>query len=501
MKNFNLSLLCVPALLIILCSCNGEEIKAESTPSDRSNLTFGIALQDLLNAGSPGENNFSDFPKCSDNDPAKVHIRLSLDGADFPVIILDVLSDVDNDGNTEFYTDYSEELELLPDNYQLEEFVIFDTNNEILWIAPKNEEGDGNYYGYVNNLLPITIDLTAGVKKYVEVEVLCFDDRVANTYGYQFFDLIPNRLYEFCLAANLCLNGEVHMANYSLELFYVRNAGEDILLYPQETPVTPELGQNEDNEFYAEPVCVFIPSPQYGEADDEEYLYFQLTLLDWPDNYGDIEDGEVVQGGYLTWDMIETLRNTDDDETTEDSDLRFLQFFLNCGPEGGDCVPTPSDSDGNCIPDNVQQLGYLFFDLQEKELLEFCLFGNFCTPNGRHYVASYSVDVWNYNEGEVTEQLYDDLFAEVTMENGEYSADPLCMVLPNNDGTDEYYMEITIRGTDEYGAIEEVIRSGVITDNDVRRLFDGEDDMDYFHFFQGCDDETDNPALFDAPQY
>ncbi|MDT0645947.1 hypothetical protein RM545_04535 [Zunongwangia sp. F260] len=501
MKNFNLFPLCVAALLVFLFSCNEEEIKTESTPSDRTTLTFGIALQDLLNVGSRGENDFSDFPECSDNDPAKVHITLSLDGADFPAIILDVLSDdLDNDGDTEFYTDYSEELELLPDNYQLEEFIIYDTNNEILWIAPKNEEGEGNYYGYVNNLLPITVDLTAGVKKYVEVEVLCFDDRVANTYGYQFFDLIPNRLYEFCLAANLCLNGEVYMANYSLELFYVRNAGEDILLYPQETLVTPELGRNEDNEFYAKPVCVIIPSPQYGEADDEEYLYFQLTLLDWPENYGDIEDGEVVQGGYLTWEMIEILRNTDDDTSTEDDDLRFLQFFLNCGPGGGDCIPTPTDSDGNCIPDSVQQMGYAFFDLQEKELIEFCLFGNFCTSNGRHYVASYSVDVWSYSEGEISSQLYDDLFAPVTMIDGEYSADPLCVLLPDGSGTDEFFVEITIYGTDEYGATEEIIRSGVITDNDIRGLFEGENNLNYLHFFEGCN-EGDSPPLFDDYQY
>ncbi|MDT0651921.1 hypothetical protein, partial [Autumnicola edwardsiae] len=131
--------------------------------------------------------------------------------------------------------------------------------------------------------------------------------------------------------------------------------------------------------------------------------------------------------------------------------------------------------------------------------IEFCLFGNFCPPNGRHYVASYSVDVWLREDGENTEQLYDGVTAEVEMEDGEYSADPVCFALPDGSDDDEYYFEITILETGEYEATERVIRSGVITDTEVRSFFDGDDNLDYLHFFYGCG-QTDTPPIFTDPE-
>ncbi|WP_300440016.1 hypothetical protein [Christiangramia sp.] len=149
----------------------------------------------------------------------------------------------------------------------------------------------------------------------------------------------------------------------------------------------------------------------------------------------------------------------------------------------------------------VNEYGYVFFDIEEKELIQFCVFGNFCPPSGRHYVASYSLNVWTVdNDGNNEVQIYTDLTREATLVNGEYQADPLCIVLPDDPNeTDEYRIEITILDGDNYDATEEVIRTAILTDEEVRTFFDGDDNLEYFHFFEGCD-QNDNPPIFDDPR-
>ncbi|APG59244.1 hypothetical protein [Christiangramia salexigens] len=148
----------------------------------------------------------------------------------------------------------------------------------------------------------------------------------------------------------------------------------------------------------------------------------------------------------------------------------------------------------------VNEYGYVFFDIENKELIEFCMFGNFCPPSGRHYVASYSVDVWIVNEqGADVVQIYDDATREVTQVDGEYSADPLCIVLPDDPNkTDRYRIQISILDGPNYDAQTTVIRNTILTDLEVRTFFDGPDNLEYYHFFEGCG-TTDSPPIFNNP--
>ena len=60
-------------------------------------------------------------------------------------------------------------------------------------------------------------------------------------------------------------------------------------------------------------------------------------------------------------------------------------------------------------------------------------------------------------------------------------------------------MEIRLLNSDAYGEVaEEVIRSGIISEEDVRSLFDGENEIEYFHFRAGCEN-VDEPQLFGEP--
>jgi len=320
MKTLKNYIMYFAVLAFCFTSCSKEE--SGSMPDDNAEkvqLSFGTTLNDLLNDRAQSkEQHFSDVPECSDEAPATVDVVISQTGEADIEVTLDVLADdLDGDGDMDYFTDYSADLELTPGSYTLEEFIVYDGDGNEIWIAPI-DDGSGDFDGYVDNTLPMPIDLGAGVKKYVNVEVLCFDDRIANQYG------------------------------------------------------------------------------------------------------------------------------------------------------------------------------YLFFDFEGKELIEYCLFVNYCTPNGRHYTASYSVDVWNYENGVKTDQLYDDLTANVSPnQDGDYAAEPLCIVLPDGEEDDEYWIEVTILSTDEYNVTEEVIRAGAITDVEVRSFFDGDDNLDYYHIFEGDCGEDD----------
>ena len=154
-----------------------------------------------------------------------------------------------------------------------------------------------------------------------------------------------------------------------------------------------------------------------------------------------------------------------------------------------------------CFEDRlVNEYGYLFFDIETNRAIEFCIFGNYCPPSGRHYPAAFNVDVWMYSDGARGAQLYDDLTNTVAMnDDGDYAGSPLCVVLPDLEGQDEYYFEISLMDSDAYGDVTNtIIRRGVITDDEVRSFFDGDNNLDYYHFREGCEGE-DGPPIFQNP--
>jgi hypothetical protein len=75
-----------------------------------------------------------------------------------------------------------------------------------------------------------------------------------------------------------------------------------------------------------------------------------------------------------------------------------------------------------------------------------------------------------------------------TNNDGDDYSDPLCFFLPDREGEDDYYIEISIDGT--------VVRSGTFNDADVKDLFDGDDNVDYYHFMAGSCSTGDTPDLF-----
>ena len=181
----------------------------------------------------------------------------------------------------------------------------------------------------------MAFNLGAGVKKYVDVDVLCFDDRMVNAYGYLFFDLEDNEAVEFCAFANYCdPNGRHFSANYTLSIWEGTEASGDPFFTG-----SPTTGTNDQGDFFAEALCAVIPIPEMGVTADEPYLYYELVLEDWEENYGSAEPETI--SGTLSWDQV-TANFTGEDE------IEYTHFRFGC--EEGD-EPAPDD-DGDGVFDH-----------------------------------------------------------------------------------------------------------------------------------------------------
>src|SRR5690606_16231379 len=166
----------------------------------------------------------------------------------------------------------------------------------------------GALAAFVNNSLPLNIDLGAGVKKYVDVSVLCYDNRDVNEYGYQFFELDINEAFEFCFFANYCTpDGRHYPARYAVDISI-----DGTSFY---SGVVNETGRDENGDLYAEALCFALPNlAEYG--DNEAYIDYTLTLLDWTgevDAYGDVEP-IVISGSLSRADIMANFSGSDDVE-------------------------------------------------------------------------------------------------------------------------------------------------------------------------------------------
>ncbi|SEE75893.1 Thrombospondin type 3 repeat-containing protein [Salinimicrobium catena] len=338
MKKIKLYLMLLAASTLLFTYCSKED---ETIPEDvKSTLSFGAVLNDLTNR-SGLKQALDDLPACSDDAPAFVEIVLSgteeVGTAENPLVIEvnPTPGDYDDDGVEEYFTEESLELELEPGPYSLDYFVVYNgdpaaESSEIIWVAPL---ATGDFASWVDSPLPLEFNLGAGVKKYVDVDVLCYDDRMVNQYGYLFFELEPGEVVDFCFFANYCDNdGRHYPANYSVNIWRGTDSS-GVVLYTGEVP---ETGMNADGDYFANPVCLAVPHPADGVADDEAYLYYEVTLESWEDNYGTVD--AMVLSGTLSWNDIS--ENFTGEEEVEYRHLRF-----NCEDDGNG-GPVDSDDDG-----------------------------------------------------------------------------------------------------------------------------------------------------------
>lgn len=245
-----------------------------------------------------------------------------------------------------------------------------------------------------------------------------------------------------------------------------------------------------------DPLIISVNPNPGNYDDDEEMEYFT----------NESSELELVPGSY-TLEYFAVYNGNPDDEGTEviwvapRADGELADFVDQPLPQTfnvGAGVKKYVDVEVLCFDDRmVNEYGYLFFDLETTAAIEFCVFGNFCDEDGRHYPAEFSVSVWEWVDGAQGDLIHSGLENIVTVNNdGDYSGSTVCMALPDTAGEDQYWIEITLQDSDAYDTEERVIRSGVVTDADVKALFVGDDNVDYYHFREGACDSGDSPELF-----
>jgi len=332
MKNFKSYFACFAVFTFLFTSCSMDEETARKTDNEEvATLSFATVLNDLTRSAEKAHLN--DFPVCSDEAPSYVVVRITGEGYEGPVSLEIPLSDnagdYDDDGEAEYFTLENSNLELPEGNYILNYFAVYNSDNNIIWVAPSTDE-PGILGNFVNNPLPIQIDLIAGTKKYVDVEVLCYDQRMVNEYGYLFFELETKTALDFCFFANYCIGDRHYVANYSVNIWLGEDANGTPLYTNIPAPVSAE------GEFSADPLCFALPSPPEGVEDDEAYLYYEVSLEPWDGYYP--APGEDVISGTLSLNDIEA--NFDGDDNVNFEHLRF-----GCDPDQNTCPGQDNDGD------------------------------------------------------------------------------------------------------------------------------------------------------------
>ena len=332
MKNFKVYIAYLAIFAMIFTSCSKDEnsvVDLDESNSEAVELTFGAVLNDLANR-SMNKAHFDDVPTCSDADPAFAIIGISVDGVVKPDVTVAILSDSNG-----YFTAYSEALKILIPSGEsvtitLNSFIVYDGDpslpgSEIIWIAPIENEA-GEFDGYVDNPLPFDFELEAGSKPYIDVEVLCFDRRMVNEYGYVFFDISDKELIELCLFGNFCTpEGRHYVANYSVDV-WLRNSDGSLgtQLYDDVTRISTLV----NGEYAASPLCLVLPD----DTDLDESYYVEISILDGP-NYN------------TTPRLVKTLTITDagvraffNDEVTSE----YAHFFVGCDID--DIFDEPGDA-------------------------------------------------------------------------------------------------------------------------------------------------------------
>lgn len=325
MKTLSNYLCLIAMFALIFTSCSKDEPAPTGDDTDKASLSFGAIVNDLASKSGNKQTTTDDLPQCTDDTPSYVEVVLSQGGSavvgstDDPFRVNLVAGQV--------FTEETPELELDPGTYSLDHFMVYNASDELIWVAPKG----GVLADFIDNPLPLSINLGAGVKKYVDVSVLCYDDRDVNEYGYQFFDIDTNEAIEFCIFGNYCPpSGRHYPAEYSVSVWSGTNSSGT----PLYTNVSNETGYYDNGDFYAEPLCFALP-----DKEGVDNYYFEITLRS-SDEYGEVTE-RVVRTGSITDDIVKAFFDGD-------NNLEYYHFREGegCGDDSAPIFEDPeSESD------------------------------------------------------------------------------------------------------------------------------------------------------------
>lgn len=325
MKNFNYCLGFFAIFAMLFTSCSTEETGVNVADKDTVQLQFGALLNDFANNQSKAHE--SDPTICRDADPSYVLLGVTDDDGNFvgtgggstePYLIR--VNVQDNNGSWE--TSYSDELGLPAGDYSLEYFIVYSSDDEVLWVAPRT---GGEYASSVSNSLPLSIELEPGTKPYINVDVLCFIPRNEVAYGYLFFDInlitVENN---YCLFVNFCddTTGREYPAKFMVDVWGDTYGGSDVIIDGRMNTISM-AGDNPS----ATVLCFALPP-----LDEDGVYYVRVTVLN-DDLLPYTADGSDV--------FQYTINQSDIDNQLLDVPA-YEHIKINCNPnQGGDPYCTP----------------------------------------------------------------------------------------------------------------------------------------------------------------
>ncbi|MCP9198807.1 hypothetical protein MKO06_02745 [Gramella sp. GC03-9] len=305
MKNFQLSV--VVFIFGLLCfSCSDEkETILFAEDEELVNLSLNIDILGLSENNSSRQQ-IEDFPICIPATPYYIEIIMMQAGREV-VGTSDAPFRIDLAPN-QMFTRYVPEMALPAGDYYLDHCAVFTEDGTLMCLAPRFDSPMGRMSAAP---MPMSINLVAGSKPFPDVPVLCFDDRDVNEFGYQFFDIQPTLIRNFCFFANYCSDsGRHYPARYELDI-----SVEGVSVYRDIISTNGE----ENGEYYADPVCVDLPIILDYE-EDEKYIDYTLRLLEWEGVYE--VDEEMVFNG--------SLSRADINEKLSGDNIEYEHIFFNC---------------------------------------------------------------------------------------------------------------------------------------------------------------------------
>ncbi len=331
MKRLNYYLGYCIMLALLLSGCSKEESAAgldPDTSNDLIEVSFSTKLNDILNDNR--SHLVSDLPACSDAAPAMAHVVIRPEGgAENGDNDITVNVAIKGNAQSGYFTAYSENLKLPAGHHTLMQFMVYSDlgMTDLIWIAPVDDgAGPGTLSEYVENPLPMEFDLFDGEKYYLDVEVLCFDERNVNEYGYQFFDLIPEKAIPFCLYLNYCTDdGRHYVGLYKVDVWRWENNAKGAQLYDDHmnSLETPAEGRTA-----SAPLCFILPDDSGTDNDVEEEFYFEVTLSEGSPGYTGPD--KLIYTAVISVSEIKARFNVDGNGI-EDGTMEYLHLQYNCG--------------------------------------------------------------------------------------------------------------------------------------------------------------------------
>lgn len=344
MKQFKFSIAWLAMFALVFTSCSKDEADAPIEDQELVEITFGSLMNDFQN-----QTKQSDPGECNDGTPDYVLVGITEGANANSTNYVDDGDPGDGDDLIEvglkwnsslgiYETEYSDLLALPAGDYHLQSFVVYDTEGSVLWVAPRI---DGAYGTSVGDPLPHLLDLEAGTKPYINVDVLCYIPRNEEAYGYLFFDLNLVRVSNnYCIFVDFCWDetGRDYPAHFSVEVWSDGYDG------------TPVIVNNDINTVdtsgdwpAASVLCFALPT-----IGDDDLYYIRVTLLDYDGAYELDDDRDYIVEFTISQDEI------DAQEAMDEGAYEHIRY--NCEPGYEDpCTPgdsnIPGDHNNDCVVD------------------------------------------------------------------------------------------------------------------------------------------------------